>query len=68
MKKFVLPVLLAVLFATGLIACETTQVQTVPAQNKGELAGISIRPLNAAVDIGDDLELGVLTRREMKFR
>lgn len=57
MKKFILPVLLAGLFAAGFIACETTQVQTAPAQTKGALAGISIRPLNATVDAGDDLEL-----------
>ena len=57
MTKFLLPVLLSGLFAAGLIACETTHVQTVTVQNKGELAEISIRSLNAAVDIGDDLEL-----------
>jgi len=57
MRTFLLPVVLAVFFAAGFIACETTQAQTAPAQNKGELAGISIRPLNAAVDVGDDLEL-----------
>ena len=49
--------LLSGIIAAGFIACDTTQVQSTPAPNKGELAEISIRPLNAAVDAGDDLEL-----------
>ncbi|HNX59361.1 MAG TPA: hypothetical protein PKK43_09685 [Spirochaetota bacterium] len=57
MKKIILSVLLTGLFAAGFIACETSQVQTAPIQNKGELADITIHPLNAAVDVGDDLEL-----------
>lgn len=57
MKKIVLSVLLSGLFTAGFIGCETTQVQTSPVQKKGELAEVTIRPLNAAVDVGDDLEL-----------
>ena len=60
MKKFLLPVLFSGILTAGFIACETTQVQNTSAPAEGELAEVSIHPLNAAVDAGENLDADVM--------
>jgi len=57
MKNYLAFGLLCGVLAMVTLSCETAQVQSSPPADKGVLAGISIRPLNATVEVGDDLEL-----------